>query len=1018
MATIIIRNSTGSGVIPSSLQQGELAINTKDGKLFYGSGSGNIVKEFKTETGSFATTGSNTFNGNQIINGNVTISGTASISTLVVNQTQYSSGSNQLGDAANDTQTLYGTVVIPTGSLTVSGSIIASGSDATINGVRVGRGGGNQLSNTAVGNTALSNNTTGTANTAVGYLALGSNNTTGTSNSAFGYLALRFSTGGSNSAFGTTALYGITAGSNNSAFGRDAGYYIADGTTALTAPSSGVFLGANTKALTQGSTNEIVIGQNAIGLGSNSAVLGNDSITRTALKGSVSIGTTGSISSTLHVKGAGATSGTTALRVENTNASASLVVLDNGYVGINTGSAQYNLDVNGTARVSGNLTLGGTTAIGGGYGVTSGTFNIIQNGPNIVPTSGTMVINGFAYTGTINQTGGANGITRGLYINPTLTSAADFRAIETTAGNVLFQSGSTPLMLVSSSGNVGIGTTSSIAPLQVGPSTGQYLRINPIIDTALDTGFSTSRVLLSTNATTTFGASYSPTNGNGGIRLGSVGSYSYIVGGTNLLLNPVGGNVGIGLITPSASLHISGASNSVLLEIDSPAVNNILYVSGSGNVGIATNTSAYRLQIDASGSSNSSLPLALTSVDANNRVGILFASSSVSSGKQHRLWHRVNTPTVEWLLGTSAGETATWRFLPQDNTNYAINILTPYNGGTAYITTGLSQSLFSLGAGSQTAQHINISSSGNVGIGTSTPATALEVNGVIRTSQMSIGGFDSGRNQFLTYTAGPVYRMFSTLGSYASLGVGSFSVGSTYGGISGSVNTVLIEGNTSIGTTTQSARLHVQGSGTTSATTALRVENTNASASLVVLDNGYVGINTGSAQYNLDVNGTARLNGSTTFGTLGTGTGMFWDNTNNRLGIGNSAPTYNLDIVSSSSPNIRITRNGATEIRIGASTLATGGLIGTYSASPLIFLSNSVESMRLFTTGNVAIGTTTDIASSKLTVESTTQGFLPPRMTNAQRLAIATPAVGLMVYCTDTIEGLYINKSTGWTFIA
>ena len=51
MATIIIKNSTGSGVIPSSLQQGELAINTKDGKLFYGSGSGNIVKEImKTES--------------------------------------------------------------------------------------------------------------------------------------------------------------------------------------------------------------------------------------------------------------------------------------------------------------------------------------------------------------------------------------------------------------------------------------------------------------------------------------------------------------------------------------------------------------------------------------------------------------------------------------------------------------------------------------------------------------------------------------------------------------------------------------------------------------------------------------------------------------------------------------------------------------------------------------------------------------------------------------------------------
>jgi hypothetical protein len=55
------------------------------------------------------------------ISGNVTVLGTASINTLIVNQIGYSSGSNQLGDAANDTQTLYGSVIIPTGSLTVSG---------------------------------------------------------------------------------------------------------------------------------------------------------------------------------------------------------------------------------------------------------------------------------------------------------------------------------------------------------------------------------------------------------------------------------------------------------------------------------------------------------------------------------------------------------------------------------------------------------------------------------------------------------------------------------------------------------------------------------------------------------------------------------------------------------------------------------------------------------------------------------------------------------------------------------
>jgi outer membrane protein assembly factor BamB len=46
MSTIITKNSANSGSAPSFLVQGELAINVTDGKLFYGSGSGNVVKEF------------------------------------------------------------------------------------------------------------------------------------------------------------------------------------------------------------------------------------------------------------------------------------------------------------------------------------------------------------------------------------------------------------------------------------------------------------------------------------------------------------------------------------------------------------------------------------------------------------------------------------------------------------------------------------------------------------------------------------------------------------------------------------------------------------------------------------------------------------------------------------------------------------------------------------------------------------------------------------------------------------
>ena len=62
--------------------------------------------------------------------------------------------------------------------------------------------------------------------------------------------------------------------------------------------------------------------------------------------------------------------------------------------------------------------------------------------------------------------------------------------------------------------------------------------------------------------------------------------------------------------------------------------------------------------------------------------------------------------------------------------------------------------------------------------------------------------------------------------------------------------------------------------------------------------------------------------------------------------------------------------------------------------------------------GNVGISTTTPDASAALDVTSNTQGFLPPRMTLEQRDAVATPAEGLIISCTDcTVKGLhqYIN---------
>ena len=78
--------------------------------------------------------------------------------------------------------------------------------------------------------------------------------------------------------------------------------------------------------------------------------------------------------------------------------------------------------------------------------------------------------------------------------------------------------------------------------------------------------------------------------------------------------------------------------------------------------------------------------------------------------------------------------------------------------------------------------------------------------------------------------------------------------------------------------------------------------------------------------------------------------------------------------------------------------------------------SSLTERLRITHDGRVGIGVN-PVTTAILQVDSTTKGFLPPRMTNTQRTSITSPEVGLIVYCTDATEGLYVYKSTGWQFI-
>jgi hypothetical protein len=168
-------------------------------------------------------------------------------------------------------------------------------------------------SNTAFGYLCLTSSTS-SFSTAIGSIA-GESQTTGGQNVAIGHGALnKNTTGSNNSILGTNALVNAI-GSNNVCLGQNAGRQFSGGVN-LTLLNNSVIIGQDAKTNANNETNQIVIGHNAIGLGSNTAVLGNDSITLTGLKGNVAIGAT-TASARLDVRAQGALSTDVAFRVRN-----------------------------------------------------------------------------------------------------------------------------------------------------------------------------------------------------------------------------------------------------------------------------------------------------------------------------------------------------------------------------------------------------------------------------------------------------------------------------------------------------------------------------------------------------------------------------------------------------------------------------------------------------------------------------------------------------------------------------
>jgi len=227
-----------------------------------------------------------------------------------------------------------------------------------------------------------------------------------------------------------------------------------------------------------------------------------------------------------------------------------------------------------------------------------------------------------------------------------------------------------------------------------------------------------------------FNRIYGRSNTSDGLYLGAATGRGIFLrpNGANIsyLIVSSSGAVGIGpnLLTPQASLHVSGTTGGVF-EVDGAASVNALYVSASGDVGIGK--IAPNARLDVSGSVLISGSITTTGTITAQTLVVQTVTSSVSfitgSTKFGSLASNTHQFTGSVLVSGSLTSTGT-----------GLNSSLRITNTTA--TTGVDWHLYSLNNGNfglynntGGAYALQISSSGNVGIGTATPTRPLFVNG-------------------------------------------------------------------------------------------------------------------------------------------------------------------------------------------------------------------------------------------------------------------------------------------------
>ena len=618
-----------------------------------------------------------------------------------------------------------------------------------------------------------------------------------------------------------------------------------------------------------------------------------------------------------------------------------------------------------------------------GIGTTSPTVTLEVSGRGLITSSGssdTFAVTHSSGSGIgVNITKGGNG--EGLYVNKTSGSGNAVTIVGTLNATTLVKSGGTSSQYLMADGSVstltnpvtGTGTTNYVPKWTSGSAIGN----SQIFDNGTNVGIGTASPLSK--------LSVSPSNNDG---VGLYDSSNNLRG--LLFINNTGGVFSTGIRTGNYWLDLDASGTSQ---------NAIRMFTGTGGIGTGTE----RMRIDASGNVGigTTSPAGTLDIGKNNATPSLVIGNSAYGANFNSVWGLQSGAQSIMIFGNNgqneirAGNTGvggyldfytnnTASFTTASNGNFVMRLSSGGNvgigttspsfkldvagadsdwatrfysnaGASAYFAHGggyggyinagsnASSSTYLLELISNGSTRVYVRGDGNVGIGTTSPVTKLDVNGSINIA--------NGNN--LTW-GGAYGAGIPTIASAINAGIYFYPAGST----SGATMLINSSGNVGIGTTAPSFPLSVQGI----AQARGGVYVTQASPINTLILNA-----DDTALHKIYTNSSVDLS----LGTNSSTSQLYLKNGGN-VGIGTTSPNYKLQVAG----NVSIL-NGASDSLLGGSALYLEG----GSGSNYTILQQGIGRFTIWgyngsswgekftinnTSGNVGIGTTAPV--SKLDV--------------------------------------------------